>query len=212
MKKYLYSRDLLLLTTGSLIIAIAVNTFIANHGFAFGGVSGIAVIANELFAIHLAITYWALNIPLFWLSRKTNGLPFMVKSIISTSIVSLFLLITEPLQFVSCVDIVAAISGGVLMGIGVGLVICGNGSTGGTTLVACILHERYKVPLWTSILMVDGTVILSGAAIFGLNKAFFSILLVLCLARTVEYVVKYINTPHDKTPSIAPQSNNAQPV
>jgi uncharacterized membrane-anchored protein YitT (DUF2179 family) len=165
-----HAKDLFRIITGSLVVAIAINMFIANHHLTFGGVPGIAVIANELLSIHIAITYWVLNIPLFLLSRKTNGLPFMVKSIVSASLVSLFLFMTEPLQYVSCDDILGAIFGGVLLGVGVGIVFSGNGSIGGTTLAACMLHAQFKIPREISMFMIGGMVIVSGAAIFGLNK------------------------------------------
>jgi len=192
-KNYLRLNEFLLLTAGSVVIAVAINMFIANHDFAFGGISGLSVIANALFAIPLGITYWVLNVPLFLLSIKIKGLPFAVRSIIATSEVSLFLFITETLQYVPSDDILAAVFGGILMGVGVGLVICGGGSSGGTDMAACIVKERWNFPLWVSIFIIDGAVSTTGAAIFGFNKALYSMILVFFLARSVEYVTQNFN-------------------
>jgi len=189
---YLYPRGLLLLVIGSFIIAVAINTFIANNHLVFGGIAGIGVLGAQL-SIPLGITYFLLNIPLFLISINVKGIPFTIKSIASASIVSLFLFMTEGLQCVFSENIIAALYGGVLMGVGVGLVICGNASTGGTSLAACLLKKRYNIPLGASIIMIDGSVILAGAAIFSINQALHSIILVLCLARSVEYVVENLD-------------------
>ena len=210
-KKHFEFRELMFLAIGSLMMAVAINLFIANHNFAFGGISGISVITNALWSVPLGITYWVLNLPLFLLSIKTNGLPFTVKSVIATSMVSFFLFTTAPLQQIPSHDTLAAVFGGVLMGLSVAVIFCGNGSTGGTTTAACILKERFNLPLRVSILIIDGGVVVTGAVIFGIDKAFYSIILLFCLAQTAEYGVKHLKTILDKIGSKLFRQQNVRP-
>ena len=200
MKEYFYPRDFLLITAGSLFIASAINTFIAPQDFAFGGVSGMAVIARALINAPLWATNLVLNIPLFLLSIKVKGVPFAVKSLIATGQISFFLFLTEGLQHIHSDAVVAAIFGGIMMGSGVGTLICGGGSSGGTDMAACIMKAKFKLPLWISIAIIDGAVIISGVALFGFNKALYSMMLVFCLAKSVGIVDKNLIALLDKIP------------
>lgn len=192
--QYLHPKKLFYLVAGSLLMAITINLLIASNDLAFGGVTGVAIIL-ALFAIPLGVTFWALSIPLFILSVRIRGLAFTTRSIFATSLVAFFLFVTTPLQQVTSHVMFAAIVGGVLLGLSVAMIIHAGGSTGGTPMVACLL-KRY-LPLRASIIILDGSVITTGAVIFGVEKALYSIILVICLAQTVEYMTKILGTNFD---------------
>jgi len=190
MKLLRFVKEFALLTVGSLLIAIALNMFIANHNLAFGGVSGIAVIIQTLANIPLSRTNLVLNIPLFIFGAKFIGKNFLLKSLFATIAVSLLLSLTVGLQKIPSDNVIAAIFGGIMMGTGVGIVICGGGSTGGTDLVALILRRLFKTPLSLSIMLIDNSIIIAGAILFGINNALYSVILVFGLARSVKFITQ----------------------
>ena len=194
MKALKIFKDFFIMTIGALIIALALNVFIANHNFAFGGVSGLAVIIYELVKIPLSVTNFIVNIPLFLIGAKLKGKNFLFKSIVATIEVSIFLFLTDGLQVIHSDNIIAAIFGGILMGTGVGIVISSGGSTGGTDLAALILNKVFKAPLSISIFFIDSSVILIGTSLFGFNNALYSLIVVVCLAKSVKYVTQNFDT------------------
>ena len=191
-------REFLLIMTGALIIALALNMFIASHNFAFGGVSGLAIIVYSLTKLPLSITNLLVNIPLFFIGAKLKGREFLLKSIFATIAVSVFLQLTGNIPCIPVDNIIAAIFGGIMMGLGVGVVISGGGSTGGTDMVALILNKSFKIPLQSSIVIIDSTVIIIGATLFGINNALYSLILVFGLAKSVSYIVLNLNATIDK--------------
>ena len=185
--KYLY------IVCGSLFMAIAINMFIAGNALAFGGVSGIGVIGYNLLDIPLSATNLIINIPLFLLGVKYIGKGFFINSLFATGMVSAFVSLTSPLLSLEVDLILAAIFGGLLMGMGVGIVIKAGGSTGGTDMVALILNKKLHIPLSASIFMIDSGVILLGAYLFGMNNALYSVIVVFCLSKAVGLTIKYFD-------------------
>lgn len=185
-KNYLY------MTTGTLFAAIGIN-FMAQHHLAFGGVSGLSIVIEFLTGAPLSVLNLLINIPLFFLGIRFIGKKFLIRSLYSTAMTSLFLDITSIVR--SCkIDLtVSAIFGGILLGIGVGIVAKAGGSTGGTDMLALVLHKITNVRLSTYIFCIDSGIILLGTAIFGLNKALYSILVVMCISRSVNKVMKHFD-------------------
>ncbi|BBP92578.1 hypothetical protein BsIDN1_61960 [Bacillus safensis] len=66
--------------------------------------------------------------------------------------------------------LLAAIFGGVVIGIGIGLVFLGNGSTGGTALAAKIINKYTGLTLGTCLAMMDGLIVLAAMTVFELKR------------------------------------------
>lgn len=178
LKSYLY------MIVGTLIAAIGIN-FMAHHNLAFGGVSGLGIVIEFLTRIPLSILNLVINVPLFLLGVRYIGKEFFIRSIFSTIMLSVFLNITSAVRLLQIDLIMSATFGGILLGIGVGIVAKSGGSTGGTDMLALVLHKHTKYALGTYIFCIDGSIILLGAAIFGFNKALYSILVVFFISRSV---------------------------
>ncbi|MCL2671441.1 MAG: YitT family protein [Clostridiales bacterium] len=150
----------------------------------------LSVIIEAYANIPLGATNLAISIPLFIFGAKFIGKAFLFRSILATCEVSLFLFLTTGLQRLQTHNIVAALAGGIFMGIGVGIVILGGGSTGGTDTAALILHKHFNMPLSISIILIDYTVLLLGAALFGFRNALYSIIVIFGLAQSANLVIQ----------------------
>lgn len=190
-KQYLY------MTVGTFTAATGIN-FMAHHSLAFGGVSGLSIVLESLTGVPLSTLNLLINIPLFILGARFIGKTFLVRSLFSTATLSLFLKLTTFARFFETDLIVSAIFGGILLGCGVGIVAKAGGSTGGTDMLALVLNKYTKVALGTYIFCIDGAIIILGAAIFGLNKALYSILVVFCISHTVNETIKRISDIEQK--------------
>ena len=155
MKKKLI--NLLLILFGNACIAFAVNTLILEHGIIFGGVSGIGSAAEHYFGIPVSLVVGILNIALFFLGLKAFGKEFAMSIIISTFAFPAFLEIFDRSPFHGYLNdsLLAMVIGGCLVGLGIGVVIKANASTGGVDILAQYIHKKFEIPVYIVLNVID---------------------------------------------------------
>lgn len=135
--------DYLIIMVGSFLYALSVVIFTAPNNIAPGGITGVATMLNFLFGLPIGTLLFVINIPLFIWGAVENGIGFLVKTIVSTAFVSIFIDVLTPFLPVYSGDMMlAAIFGGILNGAGLGIIFYRGGSTGGTDIVALNIHEH----------------------------------------------------------------------
>ena len=144
MKKFL--KQIAGTVVGALFIAIGTSLFLLPNKLSSGGISGIATITYYLFNTPMGIVILGLNIPLFLFAIYKMGKRFFVKAIIGTVTLSVFIDLTEKLPAVTGDRLLAAIYGGIIIGIGTALIFKMESSTGGSDLIT-ILTKSYKPTL-----------------------------------------------------------------
>ncbi len=159
--------DMIYLTLGCAIMAIGTALFLLPNQLSTGGFTGIATIFYYLFDFPMGTVILALNIPFFLLAFFKVGKKLVIKSIIGTSLLSLFIDLFENIPTLTNDRLLACIYGGIFIGLGLALVLKANASTGGTDLITYIA-KAYKPYAKTSSIIVIVDVI-----IIGLNVIFF---------------------------------------
>ena len=159
--------DMIYLTLGCAIMAIGTAVFLLPNQLSTGGFTGIATIFYYLFHFSMGTVILALNIPFFILAFFKIGKKLVIKSIIGTSLLSLFIDLFEKIPTLTNDILLACIYGGIFIGFGLALVLKANASTGGTDLITYIARA-YKPYMKTSSIIVVVDVI-----IIGLNVIFF---------------------------------------
>ncbi|MBC7345888.1 MAG: YitT family protein [Clostridia bacterium] len=170
--------DYLLLGLGTLLIATGLAVFQVPHRIAAGGLGGLATVLHYTLGVPVGLTILALNVPLFALGLRALGWRFAFRSVCGTV---LYGILTDTLLALTRTPtqdaLLAAIYGGLLVGLGLGLVFRAGGTTGGTDMAAQIL--RLYLPGGTSgrlLVLLDGVVIGLAALIFGLELALYALL------------------------------------
>lgn len=153
--------------------------FLIPGKLASGGVSGLSIILNHYTAFPVGTTILVMNVPLLLLGlRYLGGWRFSVRTIFSVVLFSA--LVDAGALFVprgpTADPMLNALFGGVVGGVGMGLTFLGQGTTGGTDILARILARLYGVPLSQSYLMTDGLVILLAGFAFGWEKALYALI------------------------------------
>ncbi len=150
-KKYTF--EFFLIALGTMIMAIGTSFFLLPNKLSSGGFSGIATITYYLFHWKVGSVILLLNIPFFILAIIRIGKEFVIKSIVGTALLSLFIDIFEQFNAVTNDKFLACIYGGILIGIGTSFILKATASTGGSDMVSYII-KSYNPNFSTSNLIV----------------------------------------------------------
>ncbi|MDO4388547.1 MAG: YitT family protein [Eubacteriales bacterium] len=167
--------------------------FLVPNEIAPGGFTGIGQLCNALFGINVGTMALILNVPLFAVSMRSMGIKFGVKSLAAS--IGLSLLIDYlPIGAVTDDLLLATVFGALLGGIGFGLILRGNATTGGTDMLASLIHTRVPtLRVGVLITMVDGLVVLASAFVFSPKMAMYALISVFIMNYTLDYVLDGMN-------------------
>ena len=183
-------RNGLLILIGSTALALGVTLFLQPNQIASGGTPGMAILLGHLSGLTLGTVMLVINIPLLVIGYCYLGQGFVWRTIVAVVLVSgLVDLFNEVIGVVSLTGspLLAAVIGGAAIGIGVGLILRGNASAGGPTIIARILSVRTRIRPGQVILAIDIAIVLSSALVFGaLAPAFWSLVSVVVTGRCVD--------------------------
>ena len=147
---------------GNLTLAFAVAAFIVPNGIIMGGATGIGLTISHYLPVNLSVIIFAVNAMLFILGAVFLGKKFALTTIISTFTYPVFLSVVQSIPGIDHVTdnaMLAALYGGVILGIGIGLVVRVGSSTGGTDILALVLHKWFHIPVAVFLYIVDFSVL-----------------------------------------------------
>lgn len=173
---------------GAALVGLAFNMFLLPARLAAGGISGISTILYELFQFNPAYVQWLINIPLFILGILIVGKDFSWKTLVGTTFVPLVIWLTPGLHLPIDNPLLSAIYGGIMLGVGLGIVYRGNGSTGGTALIAQILKKFTGLSSGFSQLLVDGLVVITSALVFDFELALYAMISIYVTSKVIDFV------------------------
>ncbi|WP_045518203.1 YitT family protein [Neobacillus niacini] len=173
---------------GSAIIAMAFNVFLLPNQIASGGVSGISTILLSVFGWEPAYVQWAFNIPLFIAGVIFLGKQFGVKTLVGTIFLPFVVFLTKNIDPWTNDALLGALFGGIAVGLGLGIVFRGNGSTGGTDLAAQIITKYTGLTLGTSVVLIDGLIVISAALVFDIERGLYALIALYVTSKTIDLV------------------------
>ncbi len=186
--------DLLLITAGSAIMGMAYSLFIIPHHFVPGGVSGIAIILNYFSGLPVGSQVIVLNIPVFLVGIRIMGKRYGLKSLVGMLLSSLMIdFFYEILRWRSATGnkLLAAIYGGIMLGVGLGIVFRGRSSTGGTDIIGQILNKYTGVSIGMGIMVVDFLIIsASGLAFRNAEAPLYGYIVLFLSTRVIDMILE----------------------
>lgn len=176
------------ITTGALLAAFSIQTFLSPNMILDGGVIGISMIVSKLTNISLSIFTIILNIPFLLIGYKNLGKKFLIKAVYAMLIFSCFLTMFSNVNELTDDILLATIYGGIILGIGVGLVIRSGGCLDGTESVAIIINKKTSFSTGQIIMLFNIFIYLTAGALFGLDKALYSLLMYFITFKIIDLV------------------------
>lgn len=173
---------------GNALLALGVTAFIAPTALIMGGGTGIAFAMNHYFNIDISLAVLIINIITFILGFFILGKKFAALTIVSTIFYPTSLKIIEEIvnfynpQF----DIfTAAVFGGLLIGLGIGLVLRVGASTGGMDIPPLIINKYTGIPTSVLIYVFDFIIIMAQAFSVDLQTLLYSIIILFITTYTI---------------------------
>lgn len=184
-KKYLT------ITLAAVVYSVAVSLFIDPNNMAPGGVTGLAIILSRFVPVSTGTLILLINIPILIFGVWKFGLRFTVSTIYATALISVFTNILENLEPATHDTMLAALAGGVLTAVAIGVIFRAGATTGGMDILVKAL--RLKMPhLKTGILFFvsDAIIVfLSGIFFKDVDAALYAAVLVVCSSVVMDIVL-----------------------
>ncbi len=175
-------------------MAVAYAMFLIPFHIVPGGVSGLAIILNYLSGAPVGITSIVLNIPIFYLGFRFLGKLYGIRSILGMIFSFLTIdLLHEIVKLPQATSnlLLASIYGGIIMGLGLGLVLKGRATTGGTDILGLIINKYTGVSVGVGIFLVDFFIIsLSGIVYKSLEYPLLGYLTLFLSSKSIDFVLE----------------------
>ena len=140
---------------GCAIAAFAVENILVPNSILDGGVTGISIILNLLLKWRLSICIILINIPFLYVGFKNLGWKFLVKTIFSILVFSIFLEIFHHYDSLTDNIYLATVYGSVILGLGVGLVIRFGGCLDGTESVGIVISKNTNLSVGQFVMLLS---------------------------------------------------------
>ncbi len=190
-------RDYALITVGLALTAWGLTAFLIPNKLAAGGVSGLATVifhlANDYGLLApVGLQMLVLNGILLAIAIRSRGLHYAAKTIYG--IVALSVMIEISMRFTPVLAgddlLLAALYGGALCGVGMGMVFKAGGSTGGTAIVAQLLSPKFNLSVGQLLLAVDAIVVAMAAFVFGPEFALYAVVSIFVTGAVIDLVLE----------------------
>ena len=204
-------KNYVLMTAACFCYAVAISMFLNPNELSTGGVTGIAIVLSHVFSLNTGLLFLLLNIPILCVGAWKFGLKFILSTGYCTLLISVF---TDALQGMAALTtdpLLAALTGAVLIAIGMGGVFHAGSTTGGMDIIVKLL--RLKFPYMRTgalFLIADVTVVALSAMVFqNVEKALYAGITVFVTSYTLDLVLygrdgaKLIYIISDKSKQIA---------
>ncbi len=195
MRQTFFSKELknyTFILIGTLFISLAVVLFFIPNSFTTGGTPGMAILIHKLTNLSMGTIILLINVPLIVLGIKYLGRAFALRTIIAITLISLFIDVFVYLELNAITHniLLASLFGGALIGFGVGFIIKGNASAGGTTTIAKLVASKSEIKPSQVILFMDFLIIVSSIYVFNdIEKALWSTISIYITARCIDIVL-----------------------
>ncbi len=177
------------IAVGCIIGGAAYPLFLVPNNIAPGGLTGIATIFNYLWGWPVGLTSMLLNLPLFMIGFKAMGGVFVFRSFVATAL------------FSACIDLIrvppvtddillGSVYGALVLGLGMGLIMRGGATTGGSDMAARMVHKRFPiVTVGAFLFLIDCAVILCAGFTMSAESALYALICIFVNAKAVDLVL-----------------------
>ena len=174
---------------GCVLGGAAYPMFLTPNGIAPGGLTGVATILNYLLGWPIGTVSFIMNVPLFIAGWHTMGRQFAMKSLAATFLFSACIDLL-PLRPLTQDPLLGTLYGGILLGAGLGFIMRGGATTGGTDMIARMVHRRLPfISTGNFLFFIDFAVVAAAGLTMGISEALYALICIWGCAKVMDMVM-----------------------
>jgi uncharacterized membrane-anchored protein YitT (DUF2179 family) len=178
-----------LVLLGAIITAVGLQFFLLPNHLLDGGVTGLSIISAKLSGLPLGLFLAVLNAPFVFLGYKKFGKAFACYSILGIVTLAALTFVHVDHGFTD-VPILAAVFGGMIVGIGVGVVVRYGGIIDGADTIAVLIDRETMFSVSEAIMAINGVIIAIAGFIFGWEQALYSLIAYFVAHKAIDVTVE----------------------
>lgn len=204
-----FSKDLFMITLGSVCYALALTVLAIPNQLTEGGVPGAAIILHYAFDWSPGIVTFILTAIIMLIGYKSLPKRAIFLSILTVPLISLSMFFTEGIVDSLGDSLVSAVFAGFFIGVGCGLILRTGSSMGGTSLIAKMLHDKFDWDMIRTIFVLDLLIVLSGVFVIGPLNTMYTIIALFIAKKSTDLIIdgldprKAVSIISEKAPLIA---------
>ncbi|WP_397335895.1 YitT family protein [Paenibacillus thiaminolyticus] len=186
-------RQVIFIALGSIMMGVGLELFLVPNQITDGGVTGISIILSHVTSVPLGVFLFLLNIPFLIMGYKQIGKTFALSTLLGVAVMSFSTALLHPVQPFTENTFLAAVFGGIILGIGVGLVIRFGGSLDGTEIVAILLNKKTPFSVGEIVMFFNLFILSSAGFVFGWDRAMYSLIAYYIAFKMIDITVEGLN-------------------
>lgn len=203
--------DYMVITLGASLYALSVVIFTAPNNIAPGGLTGIATLINYLFAFPIGTFILIMNVPLLFLSYRKLGKSYFSKTLAGTVLVSVLIDIFTP--FIPAYTgnmILVCVFGGFFNGVGIALIFTRGGSSGGTDIIASLIHKYFPhISVGYIIMLSDAVIVTISAFVYkSIEAGLYAVISIMVSSRLIDRIIYGTSRDNGKLILIITEKHN----
>ncbi|MFC6453407.1 MULTISPECIES: YitT family protein [Paenibacillus] len=175
---------------GSAIFSVGLEILLVPNHIIDGGIVGISIILSHLLNIPLGVFLVLLNLPFLMIGYKQIGKTFAISTLFSVLIMSIGSSLLHSIKPFTMDPLLAAVFGGIILGIGVGLVIRSGGSLDGTEIVAILFSKKTPFSVGEIVMFFNLFILSSAGFVFGWDHAMYSLIAYYIAFRMIDITIE----------------------
>jgi uncharacterized membrane-anchored protein YitT (DUF2179 family) len=174
---------------GAVLVAVGLEIFLVPNNIIDGGITGISIILSHLTGFRLGLFLFVLNVPFLIVGYQQIGKTFALSTLFSIIILSIVASMLVPVPGITNDPLLAAVFGGIIVGIGVGLIIRNGGSSDGTEVVAVLVNKKLPWSVGQVVMFFNIFILGSAGFVFGWNHAMYSLIAYFIAFKTIDVTI-----------------------
>ncbi|WP_189015658.1 YitT family protein [Paenibacillus marchantiophytorum] len=176
MTKSTLLRRSVFLFIGAALMSVGLEIFLVPNKIIDGGITGISIILSYLTHWQVGIFLTTLNIPFLFIGYKMIGKTFALSTFFAILVMSIGTALLHPVKELTNDPLLAAVFGGIILGIGVGMVIRFGGSLDGTEIIAILVSKKLPFSVGEIVMFFNLFILGSAGFVYSWDRAMYSLI------------------------------------
>ncbi len=184
------AQRILFITIGASLMAVGLEIFLVPNDIIDGGIAGISIMLHEMTDLPLGLFLFLINLPFLFIGYKQIGKTFAMSTLYGVAVMSIGTFLLHSVPPLTITKVLAAIFGGVILGLGVGLVIRFGGSLDGTEIVAILINKKTPFSVGEIVMFFNFFILLASGFVFEWDSAMYSLIAYFIAYKAIDITIE----------------------